>query len=322
MNEKKFIVEYKNQLYDITKFLSKHPGGVNTLIGYNRRNIEEKFLNVEHSPAAEYLLKDYRVKSDNQNFISDESLEVSQRYEVYHINWNAALLPQINQLGDKYSEWVNKPIDRKLRLFKNPLLETLSKTPWYLPLIFWTPIIVFLITNEFIRSPTATSFMFFLNLFSGVVLWTLVEYILHRFLFHMTVQNYPNLVKIHFMLHGLHHKVPFDEQRLVFPPVPAAILSILLYQPIVLLNHFCGGNFYNSRLILAGGLIGYLCYDMIHFYIHHGSPTNKYFYHLKRYHYNHHFVNHDKGFGISSPLWDGIFGTKLFLKKLKYLLKW
>lgn len=68
--------------------------------------------------------------------------------------------------------------------------------------------------------------------------------------------------------------------------------------------------------------IGYLCYDMIHYYIHHGSPTGGYLYHMKRYHYQHHFVSNKKGFGISTPMWDEAFGTKIILKKLKYLLKW
>lgn len=117
-------------------------------------------------------------------------------------------------------------------------------------------------------------------------------------------------------------QVPFDESRLVFPPVPAGIIAAVCYQPVCLLNSAWCECLYNSRLVLAGGLIGYLCYDMIHYYIHYGSPRNQYFYHLKRYHYNHHFVNHDKGFGISSPFWDEVFGTKIILKKLKYLLKW
>lgn len=117
-------------------------------------------------------------------------------------------------------------------------------------------------------------------------------------------------------------RVPFDDRRLVFPPLAAAIITTIIYQPIHGLNTLLGGELYNPRLVVAGGIIGYLIYDMIHYYIHYGSPRNTYFYNLKRYHYNHHFVNHDKGFGISSPFWDDIFGTKLILKKLKYLLKW
>lgn len=117
-------------------------------------------------------------------------------------------------------------------------------------------------------------------------------------------------------------KVPFDEKRLVFPPVPAAVLATLIYQAIKLLILTINFEFFNPRLVLAGALVGYLIYDMIHYYLHHGSPRIKYFYNLKRYHHNHHFVNHDIGFGISSPAWDSVFGTKIILKKLKYFMKW
>lgn len=69
-------------------------------------------------------------------------------------------------------------------------------------------------------------------------------------------------------------------------------------------------------------LAGYLVYDMIHYYIHYGSPSGGHLYYMKRYHYHHHFVHHDKGFGISSTVWDEAFGTKMILRKLRYILKW
>lgn len=137
----KFIVEYQNELYDISEFMSKHPGGVNTLNGYNRKNIDNKFQSIEHSPAAEYLLKSYKLRTGNSEF--DESMEVScslltlivpscnsQRCHTLRqhlIDWNSALMPQIHKLQDKYSEWVNKPVDRTMRLFEHPLLEMISK---------------------------------------------------------------------------------------------------------------------------------------------------------------------------------------------------
>lgn len=110
-------------------------------------------------------------------------------------------------------------------------------------------------------------------------------------------------------------EVPFDPYRLVFPPVPAVLLATFFYQPVRLLLPY-------PQLMLAGGLIGYLAYDMIHYYIHYGSPNGGHLYHMKRYHYQHHFVHHDLGFGISSTVWDKIFGTPILLRKLKYLLKW
>jgi cytochrome b involved in lipid metabolism len=59
--EEKFIVEYKSELYDITNFMHKHPGGVNTLNGSNNKPIDKKFLGIEHSSAAEYLMKEYKM---------------------------------------------------------------------------------------------------------------------------------------------------------------------------------------------------------------------------------------------------------------------
>jgi hypothetical protein len=43
------------------------------------------------------------------------------------VDWNLAMLPQISQLGGDYSEWVNKPVDRRLILLNNPILESLTK---------------------------------------------------------------------------------------------------------------------------------------------------------------------------------------------------
>lgn len=78
--EEKFIVKYKDENYDITEFMLKHPGGVNTLIGYNRKTIDKIFESVEHSPAAEYLLNDYKLKklSIEPNSL-DDSMEVSHK---------------------------------------------------------------------------------------------------------------------------------------------------------------------------------------------------------------------------------------------------
>jgi 4-hydroxysphinganine ceramide fatty acyl 2-hydroxylase len=150
-------------------------------------------------------------------------------------------------------------------------------------------------------------------------LWTLIEYILHRYLFHMKPGKRMAFKIIHFLFHGVHHKTPFDEMRIVFPPIPALILTITIHN---LLKPFFYANCFNRTIITCGGVLGYLIYDLTHCYIHHGSPKNEYFYQLKRYHYNHHFVNQNIGFGVSSPFWDKIFNTEISLKKLSFRLKW
>lgn len=84
-------------------------------------------------------------------------------------------------------------------------------------------------------------------------------------------------------------RVPFDTRRLVFPPFPAAVIAFVLYKLLSLVvPEFC------KILLVAGALTGYLTYDMIHYYLHYGCPDeNSYFYHLKRYHNQHHFAHHD-----------------------------
>lgn len=81
--DEKFIVEYQNDLYDVTEFVLKHPGGVNTLIGYNHKNIDERFKSIDHSPAAKYLLNDYKLNKNLDEFNNnlDDSMEVSRLIE-------------------------------------------------------------------------------------------------------------------------------------------------------------------------------------------------------------------------------------------------
>nr|XP_023026295.1 fatty acid 2-hydroxylase [Leptinotarsa decemlineata] len=234
------------------------------------------------------------------------------------------MLGQVAKLGTKYYEWVTSPVDRNLRLFGNPILEHLTITPWYVVPSVWIPIIIYFViigTNKYVQITKDSTPMgpVALSVVEGVILWTLIEYSLHRWVFHIEPSGKSKaMIYFHFVIHGLHHKVPFDPKRLVFPPFPAAIIAFTLYQTLSVLIPDS-----NRLLVLAGGLAGYVIYDMIHFYLHHGSPKeNGYFYHLKRYHNQHHFAHDDLGFGISSMFWDKIFGTALKLRKLKIGIKW
>ena len=79
------------------------------------------------------------------------------------------MLAQIHKLGDKYTEWVNKPVDRNLRLFGPNYLEILTFTPWYVPLL-WIPIILYLIDYGVKIIPAAeyVNFIFNLNLYNPI----------------------------------------------------------------------------------------------------------------------------------------------------------
>lgn len=241
------------------------------------------------------------------------------------IDWSKPVFSQLHKIEDHYELWTNSPVYRKLRLFENPILESLTYIHWYMVPIFWIPIILFIGATKYKElvydaDPDSEGYMstlgYSLRLLGGFAIWSLLEYSLHRWVFHLDPGNSLTMKKLHFLIHGIHHKVPFDGLRQVFPPVPAAVLASILYVPV----HFI---FSNPLVMLTGGLIGYLTYDMIHYYVHHGSPTDgTYLYAMKRYHSNHHFINHDKAFGISSEFWDHIFKTPVILRKLDFSLRW
>ncbi|MCX7909558.1 MAG: sterol desaturase family protein [Ignavibacteria bacterium] len=188
------------------------------------------------------------------------------------------------------------------RLFKNNILEFFSKVSWYVPLIIYIPVIFFsLYYSLFIAKLsilTSTSLMI-----AGIFLWTLVEYLLHRFVFHYTPKTEFG-EKILFIFHGIHHSYPRDPLRLVMPPsvsIPLAILFFFLFK-LILPN--------NLNLPFYGGFVlGYLIYDTTHYAIHHFAIRNKFFLKIKSHHMKHHYSNEQSRFGVSSPLWDMIFGT-------------
>lgn len=313
-----FDVRHDKEEYNIYGFLNNHPGGINYLKPYKEKDVSKRMQDTKHSKAAYYLFQEYNKNGKRTSKgQDDEDLEKL-------VNWNEPMLSQVGNLGINYKEWVISPVDRELRLFGNPMLENLTITPWYVVPLIWIPVISYLIiygSERYIKSthnpsPTAN---IVLHIGLGIILWSFLEYSLHRWVFHMEPSGKSKvMIYLHFAIHGLHHKVPFDTRRLVFPPVPAAIIAVVLYKiAAVLIPESV------SILTLSGALLGYLIYDMIHFYLHYGAPKeNSYFYHLKRYHNQHHFAHHDSGFGISSVAWDNIFGTAIKLRKLNMSIKW
>jgi sterol desaturase/sphingolipid hydroxylase (fatty acid hydroxylase superfamily) len=61
----------------------------------------------------------------------------------------------------------------------------------------------------------------------------------------------------------------------------------------------------------AAFLAGYLAYDMTHFHVHHHKPRTRLGKMLRELHMRHHFQDHTRGFGVSAPFWDVVFGTRL-----------
>jgi sterol desaturase/sphingolipid hydroxylase (fatty acid hydroxylase superfamily) len=193
-------------------------------------------------------------------------------------------------------------------MFDNRLLELASRVHPVVPPLLYLPVVticlVLAIGRENLGVPSVVA-VFLL----GLVFWTLAEYLLHRFVFHFEPDTRWGR-RLHFIIHGVHHDYPHDPMRLVMPPsvsVPLATLVFLGFRLVL-------GTAW-SLPFFAGFLIGYLIYDMTHFHIHHHRSDNKLSLALRRYHYRHHFQQSDRGYGVTSSLWDRVFRTVPILRR-------
>ncbi|CEH16648.1 sphingolipid fatty acid hydroxylase [Ceraceosorus bombacis] len=142
---------------------------------------------------------------------------------------------------------------------------------------------------------------------TGVVIWTILEYTMHRFLFHVDemLPDRPFFLMLHFLLHGIHHYLPMDRLRLVMPPLLFAVLEFpftrLAYAlfPVAIANG-----------IISGAFAMYVVYDVMHYSLHH-HRLPQYLREMKAYHLAHHYKNYEEGFGVTSKIWDWVFGTEL-----------
>jgi dihydroceramide fatty acyl 2-hydroxylase len=187
------------------------------------------------------------------------------------------------------------------RLFENPILDKMSRVHWSMPLVFYTPFVVLLAWLSFTTlRPLTVGCMALL----GYMIWTLTEYFGHRYLFHA---EFPGAwgARIHLLIHGVHHDHPSDPLRLVMPP--------LLSAPIMITAFVIGRILFGAPLVypgLLGFILGYVAYDMVHYYVHHAEPTTRLGRSLRRLHMLHHFRDPERGFGVSAPWLDKIFGTE------------
>lgn len=318
-NAKSCYVTLGSKVYDITSFIDDHPGGGNLILEYAGKDVGDIMRDAvshEHSEAAYEILDDNLIgfigpgsknaqgesmtsESGSQPVYSttgmsgaeDLSIETDfiKDYQTHKfLDLNKPLLIQLWNGGfskDFYLDQVHRPRHYKggesAPLFGN-FLEPLSKTSWYVVPIIWLPPVTygtFLGISGLGSVSGGAAYWLF-----GLFLWSLIEYVMHRFLFHIDkyVSGVParyqcltplrflpdNRVGIclHFLLHGIHHYLPMDKYRLVMPPT----LFVVLATPFWKLAHSVFYyNWYAALLAYCGGVFGYICYDMTHYFLHH-----------------------------------------------------
>lgn len=187
------------------------------------------------------------------------------------------------------------------RMFENELLEKLSHVHPATPAVLFSWIVVAApwtarAVHQVPWGDLAWQFT------AGYLFWTLVEYWLHRLLFHLKVRG-PKTERLYFLIHGVHHDYPWDTTRLVIPPAASVVLAVLFYG---LFRAVLGDAMYAA---FGGFILGYVLYDTLHWYVHARSPKGRIGKYLRREHMIHHFDRPDTRFGVSCPFWDHVFGT-------------
>ena len=196
-------------------------------------------------------------------------------------------------------DW-SRPRPGTPRMFEHTWLERLSRTnPAALPPIFLPPAALFLWLS--VRSGVSVSLTAVL-FGCGLLGWTLLEYLMHRFSFHFAPRSRRGMA-FAYLIHGVHHAFPEDDQRWVMPPIASVPIALLVY-PILRLSL---GSFHAA--VAAGLLVGYLCYDLTHYAVHRGTMKWAIVRALRRHHLEHHYRTPERRFGVTSPFWDHIFHT-------------
>jgi len=185
-------------------------------------------------------------------------------------------------------------------MFDSRVLDALSRVHPAVPGIIFGPAIVALAAWELSNASVALTVGLIV---AGYALWTLFEYWLHRIVFHFEPQEGLG-ARMHWIIHGVHHDHPNDPLRLVMPPAVSVPLALVVFGVLYVIF----GSGYAPGLG-AGFFLGYLAYDMIHYYLHHFRPRGRLGRMLRERHMRHHFQDETRGFGISAPYWDEVFGT-------------
>ena len=187
------------------------------------------------------------------------------------------------------------------RMFKSDFMEFFSHVHPAMPLVIYAPAIAYAL--YFALWQREMSILAVVGLFLlGVFFWTLIEYVIHRHAFHYEPSSKIGK-QFHFIVHGVHHDYPNDGKRLVMPPVISIPLAVVFYALFVLLFGKA------APAVWAGLAAGYVCYDSIHYAIHHFPMKAGLLNRLKQHHLRHHYHDDHSGYGVSSPFWDYVFRT-------------
>ncbi|KAL9643534.1 hypothetical protein ABK040_010148 [Willaertia magna] len=310
-------------VYNVTEFVDAHPGGIDILVDYLGRDITEIMQKPsvhKHSGAAYSMLEQYAIGKLDESSSNYEDIDTRKAWGK--VDFTKPLVHQVGLLGKDYFHWVETdPVFFKepVTLFQNSFIEMTTHTPWWVVPAVWLPTCLILNLISVYQGASLLTLLF--SNILGFFIWFVLEYGIHKYIYHWDSIAKPGFYIgniLHFLLHGFHHKVPMDKDRLV-APIP---LFMILSSPFVLLavKLFPATMAYAA---IAGGFLGYVYYDMHHYWLHHAAnavrapePFRSFFLTkrwqtLKTHHFIHHFAPGGEltNYGISNRIVDIVFGS-------------
>ncbi|BGP43104.1 fatty acid alpha-hydroxylase [Rhodotorula kratochvilovae] len=321
-----------DKIYDVSHFVDDHPGGDDLILAWAGKDVTaimDDPAEHSHSDSAYVLLDEYLVgRLGSEECITNPDFEFTDGWKPSDTDnksdWERNQFldldrPLIMQVWNAdfskafYLQQVHQPrhLPRPARLFGPWYLEVFTMTSWYVVPLIWLPITAYILRQSVVQqlavgvslgttvARTGACFLF------GNFVWTLLEYTMHRFLFHIDehLPDRPFFLMLHFLLHGIHHYIPMDRLRLVMPP----LLFGLLQAPFTKLAHALFPA-WMANGIIAGSFAFYVAYDVMHYALHH-TKLPEYVRKQKSWHMEHHYKEPELGFGVTSPFWDRVFGT-------------
>jgi sterol desaturase/sphingolipid hydroxylase (fatty acid hydroxylase superfamily) len=138
----------------------------------------------------------------------------------------------------------------------------------------------------------------------GLLTWGLYEYATHRWVLHREPKaegfNLPGN-----LTHLRHHADPNSLQRLnvqLSESIPVCVVYVLLAWAIT-------GSWQAATHLFTGLIAGYFFYEYLDFQAHHGTSRGRLTRYFRKYHLQHHHYDATVRFGVTSPLFDYLFGT-------------
>ena len=169
---------------------------------------------------------------------------------------------------------------------QRPILESVALRLWV-----FCPLVVAMLAGAAFAGPLNPTCAAVFT--AGLLSWTAVEYAMHRFAFHGFAPHYQ------------HHADPTNRTYILAPlwlSLTGAAVLWLLFS--ILTRSWAMGTW-----TVAGVIAGYLAYEMVHLRIHSDRAGGTILRVLRRHHFYHHFASERVCFGVTSSLWDLVFGS-------------